>query len=176
MRRSSWAAVVALGCAFAWACETPPVSPSALAVPPPPPAHASPDPPPAKPVIVDEPEGGVADAAVEGVEGGVSEAGASAGAALPALENADDVIASLRPKFRTCYQQALADDPQQRGKVTLKATVSPQGDVLSVTATQVEATNNRVVGCVTDVLKAARFGAPGGRGATLQVPIVFRNL
>lgn len=175
MSTKSSIVLVVLAFAPALACETPPVSPAELASAAPVlPAHASPDPPPARPVMAEASEAGAESVAVDAdggvVEGGTPEAGASTNAPLPIID-ADDVIASLRPRFRTCYQRGLADDANQRGRLVINAVVSPKGDVVTATASQAEVLNAAVVTCIVDVVKSAHFTAPGGRGGQLKIPI-----
>jgi hypothetical protein len=176
---STRSVMVVLALASALACETPPVSPAELATATPvvAPAHPSPDPPPGKPVLVEEPDAAVvADADGGAIAEGGADAGATATATAPAtlpIANADDVIASLRPRFKTCYERGLATDRNQRGRLLLSASISPEGDVVSASPSNVEGLNNAVVGCMVGVLKGAHFSAPGGRGTTLQVPLTF---
>jgi hypothetical protein len=162
-------------------CDTPPVSPSSAGAPTVAPAHASPDPPPARPVIVEDAGradagGATLDAADDAgaADGG---AGADGGAAAPhgkvPLRDADEVIAGLRPRFRACYARQPKENGRPRGRLVMTAEVSSDGSVLSVTPTHVDNIGGRLVTCMVDVLKGARFAAPGGQGSTLEVPVSF---
>lgn len=160
---------------------------SALAMPP---AHPSPDPPPARPLFIeardaasDAGAGVVFDAGFGGAgldgdgSGGAMDAGASlegGSSGGPPIAGADRVMAGLRPRFRNCYKLGVATDPKMQGRANLATSVSAKGDVVSVTVTQVDKMNPRVVSCVVAVMQKARFTAPGGAGSSLQVPIAFR--
>jgi hypothetical protein len=157
-----------------------------------PPAHPSPDPPPARPLFIEardaasDAEAGIAfdaglgGAGVDGDSGGGSDAGALLdgagrnGSAAASIAGADRVVAGLRPRFRNCYKLGVATDPKMHGRANLSTSVSAKGDVVSVTVTQVDSMNPRVVSCIVGVMQKAKFTAPGGAGASLQVPVTFR--
>ena len=127
----------------------------------PPAARESPDPRPAIPII----------------EVRAAASGNDASTAINAghVSNADRVVAGLRKRFRACYQRGLAENAKMQGRVLLSVKVSPDGTVLTVTPGPVEGLSPRVVTCVSEVVKAAPFNAPGGIGATLQVPVAFET-
>jgi len=95
----------------------------------------------------------------------------------PNVVTPDKVIASLRPKFNTCYQDGLKKDPKLEGSVTLSAKIEKDGKVSAVTPKQLTGLNNAVVKCLSDQLKAASFAAAGGMNYTtsLDIPVGFSS-
>ena len=89
------------------------------------------------------------------------------------LSDADRVIASLRPQFRRCYEAGLATDRLMEGCVVMNAQISPEGEVMSNETIRREGLSPKVEGCLIDVVKRARFTAPGGSGAKLHIPLTF---
>lgn len=92
---------------------------------------------------------------------------------LRPISDAEVVIESLRAQFRACYQEGLRVDASLDGCVLLDARVDPDGTVSSVGAIRQDRLSAQVGTCVADVLRNARFPAPGGAGARLHVPITF---
>jgi hypothetical protein len=89
---------------------------------------------------------------------------------IPGVEG---TVASLRPRFRKCYQDGLRDDPTMTGKVTLAAKIAPNGDVASSTPEGVVGLSPKVVSCLQGALRRASFGAPGDAGSTVRIPVSF---
>jgi len=85
------------------------------------------------------------------------------------------VIATLRPRFRACYQTALATDPNAEGSVSLVAHVAADGHVSDVSAPDKTTLSPALVTCLSDVVRSASFPAPGGSGSDLRVPVSFNN-
>lgn len=111
------------------------------------------------------------------VEYGGGDAGAEYGggdAGSVPISNADVVIEASRESFRRCYQTGLNVDPTMEGKVLISAKVSPTGEVLSSDVTSLKGLSTDVAACIAGVVKSARFSAPGGGGATLQIPVTFK--
>jgi hypothetical protein len=125
------------------------------------PARESPDPPPAAPVMAER----------EPAAPSSGQAG-DAGEVVP-VSNADVVVASLRAKFRACYQTGLQDDPTMQGKVVVSAKVAPDGSVDKAAPGSVQGLSPRVALCIAETVKRAQFSPPGGKGATLQIPVSF---
>jgi hypothetical protein len=88
------------------------------------------------------------------------------------ISNADDVIASLRPRFRDCYQEGLRADPAMEGKVLVSAKVSPAGEVTSADIAFLSGLSNEVAACIVALVKAATF-ASQNTSSTLQIPVTF---
>ena len=89
------------------------------------------------------------------------------------VRDADRTIASLRGRVRTCYRTALSGSPSMKGRLVLRASVSPDG---AVTATKVQTNTGLpplLTDCVVAVLERAQFAPPGAAGSTLTVPIAF---
>jgi hypothetical protein len=160
--------------AFACGASTPPATAPAPAaaepVPVPAPAAAAAAPAPAAPapVPVPVPVPDVVTTPVTTVSSDVT---------TPNVVTPDKVIASLRPKFNTCYQDGLKKDPKLEGSVTLSAKIEKDGKVSAVTPKQLTGLNNAVVKCLSDHLKAASFAAAGGMNYTtsLDIPIGFSS-
>ena len=93
--------------------------------------------------------------------------------ATVAVPNADSVVASLRGRFRNCYQKGLLEDSTMSGKVTISVKVGSNGEVVSSDVVSSSGLSPTVGRCIADVAKRATFGAPGGGGSTLQIPVTF---
>jgi TonB family protein len=117
---------------------------------------------------------------------GANHAGAETGVAGPTgvaqlgpstsnvtVPDADGVIAGLRGRFRTCYQRGLDSDSTMSGKVLITAKIGPNGEVSSAEIASSTGLSPAVGQCIAGVVKRATFHAPGGGGATLQVPVTF---
>ncbi len=89
------------------------------------------------------------------------------------VSDADRVIAGLRPRFRACYQQGLAQDPSMQGKVTIAVSVGPNGEVSSAEPSSNAGLSAGVAACIARAIRNAQFSAPGGSGSKLSVPVTF---
>jgi hypothetical protein len=89
------------------------------------------------------------------------------------ISDADKVVASLRPKFRDCYNAGLRVDKTMEGCVIATLRVAPAGNVLSSSVLVHDGLSDGVATCIVDVLRAATFSPPGGDGSTLNVPVTF---
>ena len=87
--------------------------------------------------------------------------------------DADRTVASLRAEFRRCYQAGLSADGLMQGCVMMVARISADGEVTSSDTIRREGLSPAVEACLVDVVKRARFTAPGGAGSTLQIPVTF---
>jgi len=87
------------------------------------------------------------------------------------ISNAASVIAGLKGGFRRCYERALAEDPDQTGRIDLSIKVGLDGDVQSVTATPQGNLSSSVVACIRGKAQAAQFEPPQGGLAIVQVPV-----
>jgi hypothetical protein len=87
------------------------------------------------------------------------------------VANAASVIAGLKGGFRRCYERALADDPDQTGRIDLSIKVGLGGEVQSVTATPRGNLSSLVVACVRGKAQGAQFEPPQGGLAIVQVPV-----
>jgi hypothetical protein len=107
------------------------------------------------------------------VAGPKGDASIGATSASVPVANAERVIAGLRPKFRLCYNQGLAQDPGMSGSVTMVVKIAPNGEVDSANAANNSGLSDSVVKCIQRALKNAQFDAPGSSGSVLQVPAKF---
>jgi TonB family protein len=89
------------------------------------------------------------------------------------MSDADRVVANLRGRFRSCYQNGLDGDPTMSGKVVIRAQVGPNGEVSSSEIASSQGLSPAVNQCIAGVVKRATFNAPGGGGSTLQIPVSF---
>ncbi|MFO0662856.1 MAG: AgmX/PglI C-terminal domain-containing protein [Polyangiaceae bacterium] len=89
------------------------------------------------------------------------------------VTGADAVIASLRGRFRSCYQQGIASDPTMAGKVVISAKVGPNGEVESAQVASNTGLSPTVGACIARAVKNAQFAAPGGSGSQLNIPVSF---
>jgi hypothetical protein len=96
-----------------------------------------------------------------------------AGAPNPPALQAEAVIVRLRPRFRHCYNERLATHPGEEGCANIAVHVSPDGSVTSAETTSVDGLSPEVTLCLASMLRESYFGAPGGDGATIQVPVKF---
>lgn len=95
----------------------------------------------------------------------------------PNVVTPDKVIASLRPKLNTCYQDGLKKNPKLEGSVTLSAKIEKDGSVSAVTPKNATGLNPAVLKCLTNQLKAATFAAAGGVSYTtsIDIPVAFSS-
>jgi TonB family protein len=89
------------------------------------------------------------------------------------VPNAARVVAGLRPRFRACYRIGLEADPSMAGKVVLKATIDPDGEVSGTKVASSSGVSASVAACAAAALQRVLFDAPGGKGSTLTVPLTF---
>ena len=89
------------------------------------------------------------------------------------VPGADGTVATLRARFRACYQAGLLSDPTMAGKVLVSARIGPNGEVTTSEIASINGLSPTVGQCIAGVVKRATFSAPGGGGATLQIPVTF---
>jgi hypothetical protein len=90
------------------------------------------------------------------------------------VDDAEAVIATLRPRFRSCYQNGLAEDPAMQGCVVVRTVVASDGVVESARTVVREGLSDPVEACLLHVVAGARFGARSGTKSTvLHVPVTF---
>lgn len=91
----------------------------------------------------------------------------------PVTIDAERTIMTLRPRFKRCYQKGLATDPEMSGKLIMAIDLAPNGDVSSVSKAGGSGLSTTVEDCLMTTVRRASFDAPGGGGATLEVPVTF---
>jgi TonB family protein len=84
----------------------------------------------------------------------------------------DRVIATSRPRFRSCYNTALNSDPGAEGTVKLAISIDATGAVSAVKVVSSTAPA-AVASCVTAAVKSLQFKPPKSAG-TVTVPLVFK--
>jgi hypothetical protein len=89
-----------------------------------------------------------------------------------AISDADRVIASLRARFRKCYESGLHDNAWMSGKATIVAKVAPNGEVHSAEIGSNEGLSPAVTSCLTKVVSNAQFTG-NGSVTTLRIPVTF---
>lgn len=88
------------------------------------------------------------------------------------VSNASRVVAGMRARFRACYMQELASNPDAQGSIRLTIRVGPGGEVVGVTPAP-SGNLGSAVGCVVARAQAAQFDPPEGGSATIVVPVTF---
>jgi hypothetical protein len=85
------------------------------------------------------------------------------------LEDFAKQIQELRPQTRACYEAMLTQKPRIQGRLIINFKVGPDGDVTETSQGMQEdqISDETLVECVSDVLKAARF-AKSAAGKTTR--------
>ena len=91
------------------------------------------------------------------------------------VPNADNVIASLRPRFRACFNRGLDIDPHLDGVATFTVDVGADGAVTAVERASIEGLTEDVSQCLSSVLKSARFDPPERGHGRLDVPVHLKQ-
>lgn len=107
------------------------------------------------------------------VEGPKGSASVSSQVAAGSVDNASRIVSGMRAGFRRCFQRALEQNPDIGGSVRLTLTIGPGGEVSGVSASQSGNLPASVVSCVKGRAQAARFNAPAGGSAVVNVPVTF---
>ncbi len=81
------------------------------------------------------------------------------------------VAAGLRARFRACYQAGLNADPSMSGSVTIKAAVSPNGDVTSADLVSNTGVSPATASCIANVIKRASFSS----GGSIVIPVTLAS-
>jgi hypothetical protein len=95
-------------------------------------------------------------------------------AAAHGPRSADQVIASLRPRFRQCFSSWFDRGANAEGSVRFALELACNGDVEAVTAKS-SGVDEPTVACLFGVVARAEFEPPSAGQALLQVPVVFKN-
>src|SRR5688572_13320378 len=72
-----------------------------------------------------------------------------------------------------CYDNALAQDPTLRGKVSIAVRVGANGSVCSAAVASNDMGSPQVANCVTGYFRGANFPPPKGGCADINIPINF---
>jgi len=90
------------------------------------------------------------------------------------VENADEVVARLRPAFRRCHETGLQLEGATAASIRVNFQIGPDGGVTSVTESH-SGVHGEVVECVLLQARRARFSPPKSGSASLSVPVTFVN-
>lgn len=93
------------------------------------------------------------------------------GTAGPELENA---LGFRAKQAHRCYDNALAQDPTLRGKVTVAVRVGSNGQVCSANIASNDMGSSSVASCVAGYFRGVSFPSPKGGGCVdVNIPINF---
>lgn len=98
----------------------------------------------------------------------------TSGKTVKPIGNFDRVVASMRGRYRACYQTGLTHDPGLEGKVVIGLKIGAGGEVEEAKVDKNEKITPLVASCVVNVTKRATFDAPGGSGTSGTVELVFQ--
>ncbi len=84
------------------------------------------------------------------------------------------VVASLRPRLRSCFSSLLERSEQAEGSIRFALSLGCAGEVQTISA-KTEGVDESTIECLFAVVAPAMFGPPAGGHATIQVPVVFKN-
>lgn len=165
----------AIGAAVAWkTCQQPPPPPVVYvdAAPPPIPSGRNPDDDvPLPPPVEDAgPEDAGKKTVVTQVSNNQCDAKKCVGSSSSELETA--LQFRVRQAHR-CYDNALAQDPTLRGKVTVGVRIGANGQVCSAGIASNEMSSQQVAQCVSGYFRGANFPAPRGGCLDVNIPINF---
>jgi hypothetical protein len=85
----------------------------------------------------------------------------------------DKTVADMGSDLTKCYTDARTKIPKLTGSVIVVVTLDARGTVTSATAAGPPTLPADVATCLTKRVQEAQFAAPGGDGATFQIPIRF---
>jgi hypothetical protein len=96
-----------------------------------------------------------------------------AGTLSAPANDAEKVLRAMRGQIRRCYEDALKNDPKAEGVVKMQIKVDPDGEVTAAKPVGDTSLPSGVVGCISGLLKTAKFASPGPGGATFELPLSF---
>jgi hypothetical protein len=174
------AAVVLLGligAAVAWKMSQKPPPPPVIyvdaAAPPPPPSgrNLDDDVPPPPPVEDAGPEdAGKKTVVSQGASNNQCDVKKCSGVSSSELETA---LQFRVKQAHRCYDNALAQDPTLRGKVTVSARIGANGQVCNAGIASNEMGSQAVASCVSGYFRGASFPAPRNGCVDVNIPINF---
>ncbi|MBS2011360.1 MAG: DUF2330 domain-containing protein [Deltaproteobacteria bacterium] len=89
----------------------------------------------------------------------------------PKIQDAERVVAFLRPRLRQCYTRGLESDPSMEGTLTIKVTAADDGSVTHTDVTSNKDLSANVTSCVSGVLRRAHVASGGTFTVTLKLTI-----
>ena len=81
---------------------------------------------------------------------------------------------AIGPALTTCYQSAVKGNRGESGAVTISASIAPDGHVENATPVK-SSLSDQLATCLTNVVRSARFRAPGVAGVRLSIPLAFEQ-
>lgn len=85
------------------------------------------------------------------------------------------VVKTNNKQIRYCYEKALAEGLEKDGKVVVKFTVGPGGDVVSALVNRSTVENAALESCMLKRIRTWKFPEPPGGGITIvNYPFTFR--
>jgi hypothetical protein len=91
-----------------------------------------------------------------------------------ARRDPDFVVASLRPRLRSCFAGLLDRSAEAQGSIRFALELGCAGEVQTISA-KAEGVDEPTVECLFAVVAPAMFDPPAGGHATIHVPVVFKN-
>jgi hypothetical protein len=92
------------------------------------------------------------------------------GSSSPELEQ---MLAFRVKQAHRCYDQALAQDPTLKGKISVQVRIGAQGGVCSAGVGSNDMGSPNVANCVVNYFRGANFPPPKGGCADINIPINF---
>lgn len=83
------------------------------------------------------------------------------------------VVRRRSPALRACYEAALAKDPTEQGRISVKFTIAGDGAVTDAKATDTSLKSTVLIACVLQEFRAMVFPSFSGT-VHINYPIVFR--
>jgi TonB family protein len=84
------------------------------------------------------------------------------------------VVKSHLPEVQRCYERGKMDDPDIKGRITLKISVSATGAVTSAMVESSSLRSSAVESCVISAVQGWKFPAPTGGPAVISYPFNLR--
>lgn len=95
-------------------------------------------------------------------------------ASTPDTHTADTIVASLRPRFRSCFAQLQERRGSAQGSARLTLDLACSGAVAAITA-ETQQLDDETVACLFALVAPTTFPPPPGGHGSLQLPVVFRS-
>jgi formylglycine-generating enzyme required for sulfatase activity len=87
------------------------------------------------------------------------------------IANAAAVVAKMSAGFRRCYQKGLAENPEMKGSIRLRAKIGPHGEVLEVEPEGGAGLSDTVIKCIMARAASSQFAEPDDGSATVTIPV-----
>jgi len=88
--------------------------------------------------------------------------GADPGGEAPSSSRIQAVVRSRLFEVRRCYERGKMDEPELKGRVTVRIAIPPSGGVASALVESSSLGNSRVEGCIVDAVRGWPFPPPAG--------------